>query len=127
MSKAKPSLDPAIQRHRIKKLGIFDVTEEELEALERGSPESLYLTLCVATSSVAISFFTTLTTTPIANLGVFCVFVILCVVGSLAGITFGLLWWRSRTTVRDVLRKIRSREIPEGIQEDEGEKPQSGE
>ncbi len=127
MSKAKPSLDPAIHRVRVEKLTIFEITEGELEALERGSPESLFLNMGVATSSVAISFLVTLTTTSIANLGVFCVFVILCVVGSLAGITFGLLWWRSRTTVRNVSREIRSRMVPEGIQEDEGEKPQSGE
>ena len=68
-----------------------------------------------------------LATTPLANLAVFCVFVVLCVVGGLAGITFGLLWWRSRTTVRDVSRKIRSRMAPEGIQEDLGEKPATAE
>lgn len=114
----KSQLDPAIDRIRLEKLTIFEITEAELEALERGSPESLFLNLGIATLSVGSSFLIALLTTSIENTRTFCVFVIICAIGFVAGGTFGLLWWQGRRSVRNVARDIRNRMPPEGIQED---------
>jgi len=118
MTNGGEQLDPAIHRVRLDKLTIFEITEAELEALERGSPESLYLNLAIGVSSVAASFSTALATTEIASIRTFSVFVVVTVVGYLAGATFALLWWQSRRSLRSVASDIRNRRTPEGIQTD---------
>ena len=112
--KSQP-LGPAIHRARLDKLSIFEVSESELETLERGSPDSLFLNLAIFVSSVAISFSITLATTTIASTRTFNVLVIVTVVGYIAGITFGLLWWRSHKSVKSVVKQIRNRLPPEGV------------
>ena len=111
-------LDPAIHRVRLDKLTIFEITEAELEALERGSPESLFLNLAVGVISIAISFTIALATTEIQSIKTFCFFVIVTVVCYLGAITFGFLWWQSRRSLRTVAQEIRRRRVPEGVQED---------
>jgi hypothetical protein len=118
MTRAKKShLDPAIHRVRLDRLTIFEITESELEALERGSPESPYLNMGIAVLSVAVSFYISLATATIDSIKTYCLFVIVTVVGYLAAVTFGLLWWQSRRSLKKVAQEIRSRIAPEGIQE----------
>jgi hypothetical protein len=118
MAKASSTpLDPAIHRGRIDSLRIYEISEAELDALERGSPESVYLNLGLTVLSVAISFSVALATTHIESNKTFTVFVVLVVVGYLAGLTFGILWWISRRSLRSTAAKIRARLPAEGIQE----------
>ncbi len=126
MAKSKTPPDPAIHRIPLGKLRIFEITEGELEALERGSPESIFLNLAIAVLSIAISFSVALATSKIENDRTFDVFVIVTSVGYVAGTTFGLLWFISRRTLRNVSAEIRSRIPPEGIQVDGGEPPNEG-
>jgi hypothetical protein len=113
----KSQLDPAIHRVRLDRLTIFEITESELEALERGSPESLFLNLGIAVLSTAVSFSISLATAKIDSIETYCMFAIVTVVGYLAAVTFGLLWWQSRRSLKKVAQEIRSRSTPEGIQE----------
>lgn len=62
------SLDPAIQWVPIDKLTLYAITESELDALERGSPESLFLNLAIGVFSVAISFSIALATAEIDSI-----------------------------------------------------------
>ena len=117
MAKSKTPLDPAIHRIRLDKLRIFEITEAELEALERGSSESIFLNLAIAVLSIAISLSIALATTKIENDRTFYVFVIVTSVGYIAGIAFGLLWIISRWSLKNVSADIRSRIPPEGVQE----------
>lgn len=110
-------LDPAIHRVRLDKLTIFEITEAELNSLDRGSQESLYLNLAIGVISAAVSFSIALATTEIQSVKTFCSFVIVMIVGYLAGITFGLLWWISRRSLKTVAQEIRARRVPEGIQQ----------
>lgn len=121
MGKRKAELDPAIHRVRLDKLRIFEISEAELEALERGSLESIFLNLAIAVLSIAISFSTTLATTEIPSDRTYAVFVIITSIGYLAGITFSLLWWISRRSLKKVSAEIRSRIPPEGVQESAGD------
>lgn len=114
---AKHQLDPAIHRVRLEKLTIFEISESELEALERGSPDSLFLNLAIAVISVAVSFSITLATADIESNRTFVVFVIVTVISYIASVTLGLLWWTSRANLKSVAREIRGRQIPQGIQE----------
>jgi hypothetical protein len=116
----RDQFDPAIHRVRLDRLTIFVITEAELDALERGSPESIYLNLGIAAASIGTSFLIALVTTIISDLKTFCVFDIISVLGFLAGITFGLLWWQSHRSLRTVAREIRSRMPPEGVQKSAG-------
>lgn len=124
MATRSPQLDPAIHRVRLDKLRIFEITEAELEALERGSPESIFLNLAIAVLSVAISFSVTLTTAKIDNDRTFIVFVIITSIGYVAGITLTLLWFISRRSLRNVSAEIRSRIPPEGLQENGSDSPE---
>ena len=117
MGKEKSELDPAIHRVRLGKLLIFEISEAELEALERGSPESIFLNLAIAVFSIAISFTITLFTTTIPNDRTFIVFVIITSICYIAGLTFALLWFVSRKSLKKVSAEIRSRIPPEGVQE----------
>jgi hypothetical protein len=113
----KSQLDPVIRHVGIGKLTIHHITDSELESLRRGSPESLFLNLGIAVFSIAVSFTIALATTTIDSIKTYCFFVILAVVGYLASATFGMLWWRSRGSVKSVIQEIMSRSTPEGIQE----------
>lgn len=100
MAKQGRALEPAIHRIRLDRVTIFEITESELEALERGSPESIFLNLCVGTTSIGISFFIALSTTSIPDTPTFCVFVLATLVSLLSGLTFGLLWWQPQIAAR---------------------------
>lgn len=117
MAKSNTPLDPAIRRGRLDSLQIYEISEAELDALERGSPESVFFNLLLTTLSVAISFTVSLATTRIESDRTFIVFVLLVFVGYLAGFTFGVLWWISRRSLKTTAAKIRARIPAEGIQE----------
>jgi hypothetical protein len=119
-------LDPAIHRGRLDSLRIYEISEAELEALERGSPESVFLNLGLTVLSVATSFSITLATTKIDSNRTFTVFVVLVAVGYLAGLTFGILWWVSRRSLTSTAAKIRARLSAEGIQESPTTAPEAG-
>ncbi|MBA3314439.1 MAG: hypothetical protein M3552_00630 [Planctomycetota bacterium] len=110
-------LDPAIYRVRLDSLRIFEISEAELEALERGSPESIFLNMALAVLSMAISFSVSLATTKIESDRTFTVFVVITVFGYGAGVILGVLWLLSRRSLRSVSSQIRSRIPSEGIQE----------
>ncbi len=108
------TLEPAIVRVPLDYLKIYDVTEDELEALESGSPVSVYMNALVLSFSTALSFLTTLLTVDIKSIYTFTVFVVITVVGLLASGVFGLLWLLARGSAKSVAQKIRERSQPVG-------------
>ena len=72
---------PAIHRARIDVLRIYEISESELEFLERGSPQSIYLNFAIFLLSIALSFFIALVTTEIPSDRLFNVFVIVAALG----------------------------------------------
>ena len=111
-------LDSAIHRVRLDKLRIFEISEAELEALERGSIESIFLNLGIAALSTAVSLTVSLASATVSNDRTFYVLVIVTAVAYVSATAFGLLWFVSRRSLRSVSTAIRSRIPPEGIQED---------
>ena len=87
-----------------------------MESLERGSADSVFLNFAIAAFSVAISFSASIATATLPSDRVFCVFVLITIVGYLAGLAFGVLWWRSYKSLKKVSEKIRARISPEGEQ-----------
>ena len=107
---------PAIRRARLDTLTIWEISEAELQAIENGSPDSLFLNFAIFLLSVAISFSATLATTKITIDRIFQVFVIITVVGYLGGTILFAMWWRSHKSTRSITRTIRERLLPEGEQ-----------
>ena len=117
---SEPSFLPEIRRVRFERLTIYEVSESELDTLERGSPDSLYLNIAIALLSVAVSLTATLLTATIKSLAIFVVFVVCTVVGYVGGILLLLLWRRTRRSLINCAAAIRNRLPPEGIAKSSG-------
>jgi len=103
---------PRIRRGRVDSLSLYEITDNELDTLEKGSPSSLYLNFAICLLSTATSFLIALLTSTITK-QIFQVFVIvIVVVGYVLGILLLLLWLRSRKSVAGVVKRIKER-IPE--------------
>ncbi len=112
------SLPPVeVRRGAFTGLTIYDVEENELEILARGSPDSLYLNFSIFLLSIATSFLVTLVTVELPT-RTFIVFVSITAIGSFLGVFLLLLWFKTRKSVSISVRKIRSRLTPsqEGFQ-----------
>jgi len=126
----KPFL-PEIRRGRFERLTIFEVSDTELETLERGSPDSIYLNVAIALLAIAVSLTATLVTANFKALATFTVFVVMTAVSYVGGFVLLLLWHRSRGSVWHCARTIRNRLPPsEGVVESLGTQellpPQTG-
>lgn len=101
---------PKIRRGKVDSLTIYEVTESELEVVERGSPSSTYLNIGIALVTLALSFLTTLLTVDLKEKQqLYTLFTLLTIVGLIVGFILLILWWRTKNDVDDVLKDIRSR------------------
>lgn len=109
---------PRIRRAKYDSLSIYEITEDELDALQKGSTESLFLNFAVFTITTATAFLIALLTTTITNNRTFEVFVIITVLGFLSGIILIVLWLRERRSSKSVCQKIRARMKEEKLHSD---------
>ena len=65
-----------IKRAKYDSLCLYEVTESELEVLEKGSPSSIYLNFSVFLLSIAISFTIALLTVKIESIKLFTCFLV---------------------------------------------------
>ena len=110
----QPDFLPEISRGRIKELKLYEISDDELARLEQGSEQSLFLALGIAVLSAAVSFLIALFATTITPDRVFYVFVIVTVVGFVAGIILIILAWYTRKPISKLVQRIRDRLPPEG-------------
>jgi hypothetical protein len=113
---------PAVRRARIERLDIYEISEIELQILERGSPESILLNFAIFLISIAASFIIALLTTEIQSSRIFVVFVIVTVAGFIIGAVLLALWAWYRQSTRTIFEQIRRRMPPEGDRTAEIEK-----
>lgn len=99
---------PKIRRGRVDSFALFEITEQELDVLEKGSPSSLQLNFSIALLSVAASFLITLVTQTLSG-KTFTVVVVITVVGFVIGAYLMLVWAKHRASVSDTVRRIRGR------------------
>ena len=64
-------IQPKIVRGQVDSLSLFEITDYELELLEQGTPNSIYLNFAIFFISVAASFFATLMTLTIKSQNIF--------------------------------------------------------
>lgn len=98
-----------VRRAEVDSICIYDVTEDELEILEKGSPSSLYLNFSLFLISAATSFLASLFFTEIPSIKTFTVFVIVTVVGFVLGFILLVLWYRDFRSSNSVAKRIRDR------------------
>lgn len=101
-----------IRRHGLGHVELYDVTGDELDALERECA-SVGLDFQVASLALAVaaSFLASLLLSTPANPTVVTVFVVLVVVGFALSLIFGVRWFRGRSALQVTMQRIRSRPI----------------
>ncbi len=87
----------------------YEVTEEELVALERGGVSSLYLNLGIFFLSTASSFLVTLCTVTFSSDRMYAVFWLVFLTSAIASLVLLVLWWRLRKGKTETAKTIRER------------------
>src|SRR3989338_9547517 len=103
MSRSITSARPGelvINKGKVNSLNIYEVTEDELEKLETGGSDPIFLNFAIFSISVALSFLITLLTTKIDSSRIFIIFLVVTIMGFFAGFILLILWWRSRRSVK---------------------------
>ena len=100
---------PTIRRARLQRLAIYEVEESELAILERGALDTIFLNITVALLSMSVSLSLALLTAEFPSDRAWTVFLVITVVGYVAGVIMLLVWWRSRVSVAACTRNIRQR------------------
>src|SRR5947209_7237921 len=104
-----------------KTLNLYPVEKSELDLLAQGSPDSLYLNFAIFLLSVAVTTLAALLTLPTDKTtptsATFVVFVLITISAFIVGTFLLLLWLKKRKSVSALVREIKSRLPPEGIQE----------
>lgn len=98
-----------IRRARLDSLDLYELTDEELGTLERGSPASLQLNFSLVFLTSGLSFLVTLLTATFPSERTFQVFVLSTVSFVAVGVVLFGLWWRNRGDVQRVIERIRGR------------------
>lgn len=109
-----PSDRLSVNRAKVESIDLYEVTDHELNILEKGSEGGLYLNFSLFLISAAISFFITLTTTTIDNERQFTVFCVIAFSFTIGSMILALLWWKSRESVKSITNSIRQRMAPVG-------------
>ncbi len=100
---------PLIRRGRVDSLDIYEVKEHELEQLEKGIAGTLQFNFAIFLFSIALTCIAALATADFKSDIVRSTFVFTTVVGLIVGSYLMLNWWRTRTSLKEVVSVIRSR------------------
>lgn len=98
-----------VNRGRVDSIDLFEVKENELDALEHGASGDLLLNVAIALLSVALSILVTIFTAAFTSEFVRQIVTIIMVVGFVTGPILIIFWFRDRNTARAVINRIRSR------------------
>jgi Na+/melibiose symporter-like transporter len=101
-----------IKRGKVDSLSLYEITDYELDVLEKGSPGSIYLNFGIFLLSTSLSLLVALLTTEIKSDRVFTVFTVIVVLGVIGGSVLLFLWYSSKETVSVIIKKIKDR-IPQ--------------
>ena len=103
-----------IRRGRVDSVDLYEIKDSELDLLEKGSPSELQLNFAIFLLSTAFSSICALVTATFSNPQLENIFTLVAIVGILFGAYLLLSWYRSRTSLQAVCRRIRER-IPEDV------------
>ena len=98
-----------INRGRINSLTIYEITEDELDKLEKGDTDTIDLNFAIFALSVASSFLITLLTTKIESIKTFNIFLVVVIVGFFSALILLVRWWKNRKNTGLIVSKIKKR------------------
>jgi hypothetical protein len=99
-----------IELHNLRTIAIYQVLGLELDAIERGSPDSIYLNFAIGLLSAAISFSIALCTVDFENKNkVYITFLVFCVLFGISGMVLLLVWYKNRSNFKAIIKRIRTR------------------
>ena len=98
-----------IRRGRVDSLSIYEVKEHELELLENGAAGTLQFNFAIFLFSIALTCIAALATADFKWDIVRSIFVFTTIVGIIVGSYLMLSWWRTRTSLKEVVSVIRNR------------------
>lgn len=107
-AKATGTNDPKIRRGKVDSLTLYEITDYELNTLERGSPSSTYLNFSIFFISMGASFLISLLAADLSA-RVFIVFCIATGIGLSIGLVLFTIWWKMGSDLGVVCEKIRER------------------
>jgi len=101
---------PIIRRGRVDSLNIFEIREDELNTIEKGSTTSLYLNFAILLLSIAASFLIALLTSDFKDkLFTFTIFCVVTAVGFVIGLILLIMWLCEKNEFKEVIKTIRQR------------------
>lgn len=109
-----------VVRHKVDSLKLYDVKEEELEILEKGSPESLLLSIAIALISSAFSIFVSMP--PFEAMLKNLILLFLMIAFSVVGIVLLIVWFSQNKSTTNIIKRIKSRRPDDEPDDNEQEK-----
>ena len=97
------------RRGKVDSVDLYEVKEHELEILENGGNDSIYLNFSIFLISIAISCLASLCTSTFNFKIVETIFIVVTVLGFMVGLFLLLLWTRQENSVKKVIKTIRKR------------------
>ena len=107
---------PTIVYVPIGTLMVYHITEQELDLIERGAPESTYFGFAVFLLSTGFSFLIALLTAGIQSQRLFNIFLIVTLFGLVGGLLLFIVWLRLQRSTVSITKVIRSRKPSAGQQ-----------
>lgn len=98
-----------VRRGRVDSVDLYEVKENELELLEKGSPATLQLNFAIFLISTAVTSIIAIATTNFKWPIVETIFVFISLIGLFMGCYLLLSWWRTRTSITKLIKTIRGR------------------
>jgi hypothetical protein len=114
-----PTSSSPIRRAPLPELKIFEISESELDRLEKGSSGSIYLNFALFLLGIASTLLVTLATTTIASIYLFAAFVSICAVTLILGLLLLVLWWGDQSSSAGLIAESRER-MPPSVRETTG-------
>lgn len=104
---------PLIKRGSLESLSLYEITDYELDLLERGSASSIYLNFSILLLSVSISFLVTLLSVPDIGWKTYTFFLSSTIIGFVVGLVLLVAWRKTAQSTTILCEKIRGRIVTE--------------
>ena len=101
-----------IRRGQFDSLRLYEITDYELDTLERGTSSNLFLNFGIALLSISSSFFIALLTTEIPSVAISTTFIAIAAASFGSGAVSLIVWYLTRQSTAALIQKIKSR-IPD--------------
>jgi len=101
-----------VRRGRVDSVDLYEVKDNELDILENGEPDSLFLNFSIFLFSIAVSAICSLATATFKSSLIEYAFLFVAIIGLLLGTFLLILWLRRRTSIKSIIKTIRDRIPP---------------